>query len=71
MNNDLGVRYLATGDLLDQQVRQGQMTSAEAKARLAVELSTANTEYERRKAVSRPSVTNCRQTATGVTCTSY
>jgi hypothetical protein len=38
------------------------MTSAEAKARLAVELSNAHTEYERRK----PSVTNCRQTATGV-----
>lgn len=49
MNNDLGVRYMAYGDLLLERVRAGQMTDAEAKAYLARELSAANGEFEARK----------------------
>lgn len=49
MNNDLGVRYLAYGDVLLERVRAGQMSDAEAKAYLARELSAVNGEFEARK----------------------
>jgi hypothetical protein len=78
MNNDLGVRYMAYGDLLQERVRAGQMTDAEAKAYLAKELSAANGEFEARKsrvirdlaaiqaAQPQPSPTiNCQSIRTG------
>ena len=71
MNNDLGVRYLAVGDLLAQSVRSGQMSDAEAKARLAIELERANTEFNRHKAASSPSLTRCTNNNGVVNCLSF
>lgn len=71
MNNDLGVRYLAVGDLLSESVRSGQMSNAEAKARLAIELERGNSEFERRKAASSPSLTRCTNTNGVVNCLTF
>lgn len=71
MNNDLGVRYLAIGDLLAQSVRSGQMSDTEAKARLAVELQYANTEFDRRQAASSPVRTRCTNVNGVVNCLSF
>ena len=71
MNNDLGVRYLAVGDLLAQSVRSGQMSDAEAKARLAIELERDNAEFNRRQAASSPSLTRCTNNNGVVNCLSF
>lgn len=71
MNNDLGVRYLAVGDLLAQSVRSGQMSDAEAKARLAIELEHGNSEFNRRKAALSPSLTRCTTNNGVVNCLSF
>lgn len=52
MNNDLGVKYMAYGDLLAEKVRTKQITDAEAKSYLARELSSSNGEFERRKSAA-------------------
>ena len=71
MNNDLGLRYLAVGDLLAQSVRAGQMSDVEAKARLAIELERANSEFNRRQAASSPSLTRCTNTNGVVNCLTF
>lgn len=71
MSNDLGIRYLAVGDLLAQSVRSGQMSDAEAKARLAIELEHGNSEFNRRKAALSPSITRCTNTNGVVNCLSF
>lgn len=38
MNNAQGVRYLAVGNALAEQLRAGQISDTQAKAQLAVEL---------------------------------
>ena len=45
MNNAQGVRYLAVGNSLAEQVRSGRMTDAQAKAQLAIELERDNAAY--------------------------
>lgn len=49
MNNDLGLRYMATGDAIAERVRSGRMTNAEANLALAEELSRGNADYEARR----------------------
>jgi len=58
MNNDLGVRHMAYGDALAEQVRLGQLTDAQAKAFLADELVRNNSAFEARKPRSISCTTN-------------
>jgi hypothetical protein len=78
MNNDLGLRYLAIGDLLAEKVRKKQLSDLEAKALLASEMETANSKYNarRREALndflqSLPKTTSCREVSGGLTCTTW
>jgi hypothetical protein len=54
MNNAQGVRYLAVGDALAEQVRSGRMTDAQAKAQLAVELERDNAAYNAEQRANSP-----------------
>lgn len=49
MNNDIGVRYLAYGDALDERVKAGEISDTEAKLLLADALSAGVREYEDRR----------------------
>ncbi|WP_430913903.1 hypothetical protein [Methylobacterium sp. sgz302541] len=60
MNNDLGIRYMATGDAIAERVRRKELSDADARLLLARELSSANGEFEARKTA-----------AAGVTCNSF
>ena len=66
MNNAQGIRYLAVGDALAEQVRSGQLSSAQAKAQLAVEMERDNTAYnaEQRAAAG----VECTRIYNTVTC---
>jgi hypothetical protein len=46
MNNAQAVRYMAVGDALAERVKAGQMSDAQAKAQLAVELERDNEAFE-------------------------
>ena len=46
MNNEMGVRYMAFGDVLNERYRQGQITNAEARLLLSQELTRANSEFD-------------------------
>jgi hypothetical protein len=78
MNNDLGVRYLAYGDMLYEKVQKKQLTDAEAKSLLAVEMYKGNSEYDarRRQAIDRfvnslPKTTYCNESSGGFSCTTW
>lgn len=74
MNNDLGLKYVAFGEALAARVKAGQVSDVDAKYALATELSTSNTEYERRKADRAPLLrqTRCERDAGGnLNCTSW
>ena len=61
MNNAQGIRYIATGDLLAEKVRSHQVTDADAKVQLAVELAKGDAEFrhqEAEAAASDPVVCN-------------
>jgi uncharacterized protein YceK len=58
MNNAQGVRYLAMGDALAEQVRANKMTDSQAKAQLAVELERDSTAYNIEQRANSPVVCN-------------
>lgn len=68
MNNDMGVRYVAVGDALAQQVRGRKLTDVDAKAHLAGELVRGNSEFERRKARVLGGSVFCSRVGYSVTC---
>ncbi|RFC67371.1 hypothetical protein DY251_12600 [Mesorhizobium denitrificans] len=45
MNNEMGIRYMAYGDALNEQYRAGQVSSAQAKYLLSQELARGNAEF--------------------------
>lgn len=53
MKNDLGLRYLAFGDAIDEKYRARAITNGEARLLLAQELSRGNAEYDARSAGQR------------------
>jgi hypothetical protein len=58
MSNAQGMRYLAVGDALAEQVRAAKMTDAQAKAQLAIELERDNTAYNVERNANAPVVCN-------------
>jgi hypothetical protein len=66
MNNAQGVRYLAVGDALAEQVRSGRMTDAQAKAQLAVELERDNAAYNAEQRANSPVI--CNAVGSSVVC---
>ena len=46
MNNSPGMRYIAYGNLLDERVRAGSLSNAEAKSLLAQELVRGEQDFE-------------------------
>ena len=55
MNNEMGIRYMAFGDALNERYAAGRITNAEAKYLLSQELARGNAEFNARY---RPTV--CR-----------
>jgi hypothetical protein len=66
MNNAQGVRYLAMGDALAEQVRANKMSDADAKAQLAVELERDNTAYNNEQRANSPVI--CTSVGSTVVC---
>lgn len=52
MNNDIGMRYLAFGDNLDEKYKAGRISNADAKLALSQELVRGNTDFNNRKPVN-------------------
>lgn len=48
MNNEMGIRYMAFGDAIDEKYKAGQISNADAKLMLAQELSRGNAEFNAR-----------------------
>lgn len=46
MNNEMGVRYMAFGDVLNERYRKGEITNSEARLLLSQELARANSEFD-------------------------
>lgn len=53
MDNEMGLRYMATGDAIDEKYQARQITNAEAKLLLARELASDNADFNRENAVGR------------------
>jgi hypothetical protein len=49
MDNDLGLRYVAFGDSVNENYKAGQISNADARLLLAQELSRGNNEFEARQ----------------------
>jgi hypothetical protein len=66
MNNAQGVRYLAVGDALAEQVRAGKVSDVEAKALLAIEMERGETAFNRERRADAP--VTCNSIYSNVIC---
>lgn len=57
MNNEMGIRYMAFGDSVNERYLAGQISNADAKLLLAQELSRGNADFDARY---RPTVCTTR-----------
>lgn len=58
MNNAQGVRYMATGDLIAEQVRAGKLSDAQAKVALAISLERENSSFNAERRAELESASN-------------
>lgn len=68
MKNDLGLRYMAYGDAINEKYKRGQISNADAKLALAQELSRANEEYTQRFGGGDRLQTYCQSFGSSVVC---
>jgi len=82
MSNEMGIRYMAFGDVLNERYRRGELTDSEARLLLSQELARGNAEFDAKYgrpasaaiggavAAAAQGYGNAMQTSRPVNCTS-